>query len=325
MLYHIYAFIAGFLLDLILGDPEKIPHPICGIGWLISKSEQVLYPKKRSEKQEKKAGRYLVIWVLLITGIVAAGILTLAYQVCKELGLAAETVMTWQILATKSLWVESEKVYKKLEEKNLQGARIFVSRIVGRDTDALDEIGVAKATIETIAENTSDGVIAPMLYLAIGGPVLGFIYKAVNTMDSMVGYKSDRYLYFGRTAAKLDDVVNFIPARLSAMFMIAASFLPGKDWNGKEAWRIFKRDRFKHTSPNSAQTEATCAGALGIQLAGNASYFGKPVKKPYLGDPDRQVEAKDIQKAGKLLFRTAWLGEIVCLMVMGGIYIGTRW
>ena len=188
--------------------------------------------------------------------------------------------------------------------------------IVGRDTSVLDKEGVAKATIETVAENTSDGVIAPMLYTALGGPIVGFFYKATNTMDSMVGYKNEKYLYFGRTAAKLDDAVNYIPARISAYFMILAAFLCGKCFDGRRAYRIYKRDNRNHASLNSAQTESVCAGALGIRLAGDASYFGTIVKKPYIGDAVRSVEYEDIKRVNRLMYGTAWLSEILCLAVM---------
>ena len=188
--------------------------------------------------------------------------------------------------------------------------------IVGRDTEQLDETGVAKAAIETVAENASDGVIAPMIYLAVGGSVLGFAYKAVNTMDSMVGYKNEKNLYFGRFAAKLDDVVNFIPSRVAALLMIVASFLPGKRFSGTGAWKIWRRDSRKHASPNSAQTESVCAGSLGIQLAGDASYFGKTVKKPTIGDALRPVEPEDIRYANVLLYRMAFLGMAVCLSLL---------
>ena len=213
-----------------------------------------------------------------------------------------------------------KKVYKALKKDDLEGARYAVSMIVGRDTQVLDATGVAKAAVETVAENTSDGVIAPLIYLAIGGPILGFMYKAINTMDSMVGYKNDKYMYFGRCAAKLDDVVNYIPARISALLMIAVSFLPGKAYDGKGAWRIWRRDRRKHASPNSAQTEAVCAGSLGVQLAGDASYFGKIVKKPTIGDAHRPVEYEDIKRANGLLYRTAILCE--CLALIGLLWVG---
>lgn len=180
----------------------------------------------------------------------------------------------------------------------------------------MNEEGVAKAAIETVAENTSDGVIAPMLYTALGGPILGFFYKAINTMDSMVGYKNDKYLYFGRAAAKLDDVVNYIPARISAYFMILAAFLGGSDFDAGHAVKIYRRDNRNHASPNSAQTESVCAGAMGIQLAGDASYFGKVVKKPYIGDSLREVEYEDIKRVNRLMYITAWLCEIICLILM---------
>ena len=188
--------------------------------------------------------------------------------------------------------------------------------IVGRDTQNLSEAGVAKAAIETVAENTSDGVIAPMIYTAIFGPILGFFYKAVNTMDSMIGYKNEKYLYFGRTAAKLDDAVNYIPARISAWLMILAALLGGKEFDAKRAYRIYKRDRYNHASPNSAQTESVCAGALGIRLAGDASYFGKLVKKPYIGDACREVSPEDIRRVNRLMYLTAGICEAVCLGIL---------
>lgn len=209
----------------------------------------------------------------------SAIIIVAAYSINLYVGVIAEAVMTWQILATKCLRVESMRVYDALRTDGVDAGRRAVSMIVGRDTSVLDAAGVTRAAVETIAENTSDGVIAPMLYTAIGGPVLGFVYKAVNTMDSMLGYKNDKYMYFGRFAARLDDVVNFIPARISAYLMIAAAFIGGRHFDGKNAYRIFKRDRFNHASPNSAQTESVCAGALRVQLAGDAVYFGKLVKK----------------------------------------------
>jgi adenosylcobinamide-phosphate synthase len=258
----------------------------------------------------------LVVIVLLLTGMITALILVGAYALYPKIGMVVEAVMTYQILAARCLQVESGKVWKQLKAGNVEAAREAVSMIVGRDTQNLTKEGVAKAAIETVAENTSDGVIAPMLYTALGGPVLGFLYKAVNTMDSMVGYKNDRYLHFGRAAAKLDDVVNFLPARISALLMIGAAFLSGKSYNGRQAWRIWHRDSRKHASPNSAQTESVCAGALGIQLAGDASYFGKVVKKPYIGDPKRQVEYEDIRRANRLMNRTAWICELLCLGIL---------
>ena len=217
--------------------------------------------------------------------------------------------MTYQILAVKCLKVESMKVYHCLKEQGLEEAREAVSMIVGRDTAQLDAEGVTKAAVETVAENTSDGIIAPMLYTAIGGPVLGFFYKAVNTMDSMIGYKNEKYLYFGRFAARLDDICNYVPARISGVLMIAAAFMTGFD--GKSAARIYRRDRKKHASPNSAQTESVCAGALHIQLAGDASYFGKIYHKPTIGDEIRHTEAEDIRNANRLMYGTSMIGVIL--------------
>lgn len=319
MKYHIVAFFFGFLLDLLLGDPYCLPHPIRLIGNLISGLEKRLLGQdvKRNEKKELRNGKLLVSIVIFLTVFVTAFLLIGAYLVHPYLGILVELIMTYQILATKCLKIESMKVYKCLKSEGLEAARKAVSMIVGRDTAALDEEGVAKAAIETVAENTSDGVIAPMLYTALGGPVLGFLYKAINTMDSMVGYKNDKYLYFGRAAAKLDDIVNYIPARISAYLMILASFMSGKSFDGRHAYKIYKRDNRNHASPNSAQTESVCAGALGIQLAGDASYFGRVVKKPYIGDALREAEYEDIKRVNHLMYLTAWISEILCLLLMG--------
>ena len=318
MKYHMTAFLLGFLLDLLLGDPYWLPHPVRLIGTGITKTEALLRPagKKRTSRQELQGGRRLVVIVLLATTLLTALLLLGAYALHPCLGLLAETIMTYQILAVKCLKVESMKVYHCLKEQGLVAARGAVSMIVGRDTAQLDAEGVTKAAVETVAENTSDGIIAPMLYTAIGGPVLGFFYKAVNTMDSMIGYKNERYLYFGRGAAKLDDVMNYIPARISAYLMIAAAFCGGKCYDGRRAYIIYKRDNRNHASPNSAQTESVCAGALGIQLAGDASYFGKLVHKPYIGDAVRRVEAEDIKRAGRLMYLTAFLCQGICLGFM---------
>ena len=236
------------------------------------------------------------------------------------MGVVVEAVLTCYCLATKSLKDESMKVYKALKEGTIDDARRAVSMIVGRDTESLDEKAVVRAAVETVAENTSDGVIAPLIYTFIGGPVLGLLYKAINTMDSMVGYHNDRYENFGFAAAKLDDVVNFLPSRISAMFMILAASLGGKDFSGKDALRIFKRDRYNHKSPNSAQTESACAGALRLRLAGDSSYFGKIVHKPYIGDAIREEEPEDIKRSCRLMYLTCYL-TFVFLMIIGAIII----
>lgn len=319
MKYHMIAFAAGFLLDLLIGDPYSFPHPIRWIGNLIAKMEVALRGKTQENNRELRLGVWMVAAVVGITVVVSAGVLLAAYTLHPYVGVLIETVMTYQILATKCLKIESMKVYERLKAEDVEGARTAVSMIVGRDTKVLSEEGIAKAAIETVAENTSDGVIAPMLYTALGGPIFGWMYKAINTMDSMIGYKNEKYLYFGRAAAKLDDVVNYLPSRISAYLMVAAAGLSGKAYSAKRALKIYRRDRRKHASPNSAQTEAACAGALGIRLAGDASYFEKIVKKPYIGDADRAVEYEDIRRANHLLYVTAIICEVLCLAAMYGV------
>lgn len=323
MCYHIIAFIAGFVLDLLIGDPHFIPHPVRLIGSLISFCDKRLncdagynISEKKLNLIKYKRGMLLAFTVIFATFTMSVIIIVAAYSINLYAGVIAEAVMTWQILATKCLRVESMRVYDALRTDGVDAGRRAVSMIVGRDTSVLDAAGVTRAAVETIAENTSDGVIAPMLYTAIGGPVLGFVYKAVNTMDSMLGYKNDKYMYFGRFAARLDDVVNFIPARISAYLMIAAAFIGGRQFDGKNAYRIFKRDRFNHASPNSAQTESVCAGALRVQLAGDAVYFGKLVKKKYIGDGLREIEYEDIKRANRLMYITAFLCELLSVAVM---------
>lgn len=328
MCYHIIAFIAGFVLDLLIGDPHFIPHPVRLIGSLISFLDKrlncdVKYNSSENEANltKYKRGVLLAFTVIFATFAVSVIILVAAYSINLYAGVIAEAVMTCQILATKCLRVESMRVYDALRTDGVDAGRRAVSMIVGRDTSVLDEAGVTRAAVETIAENTSDGVIAPMLYTAIGGPVLGFVYKAVNTMDSMLGYKNDKYMYFGRFAARLDDVVNFIPARISAYLMIIAAFIGGRQFDGRNAYRIFKRDRFNHASPNSAQTESVCAGALRVQLAGDAVYFGRLVKKKYIGDRLREIEYEDIKSANRLMYITAFLCEFLSVAVMSLILI----
>ncbi|MFR7940404.1 MAG: adenosylcobinamide-phosphate synthase CbiB [Agathobacter rectalis] len=328
MCYHIFAFIAGFVLDLLIGDPHFIPHPVRLIGSLISFCDKRLncdagynISEKKLNLIKYKRGMLLAFTVIFATFAMSVIIIVAAYSINLYAGVIAEVVMTWQILATKCLRVESMRVYDALRTDGVDAGRRAVSMIVGRDTSVLDESGVTRAAVETIAENTSDGVIAPMLYTAIGGPVLGFVYKAVNTMDSMLGYKNDKYMYFGRFAARLDDVVNFIPARISAYLMIIAAFIGGRQFDGKNAYRIFKRDRFNHASPNSAQTESVCAGTLRVQLAGDAVYFGKLVKKKYIGDGLREIEYEDIKRANRLMYITAFLCELLSVAVMSLILI----
>ena len=326
LLCHTIAFAAGFLLDLLFGDPYWMPHPVRLMGKLIAVLEKKLLgtpaaPNSSLSLRQKRArGALLVIVVCASSCVAATAILIIGYSVHPVLGCVLEAVMTYQMLATKCLKVESMKVFRALETGTIEDARRAVSMIVGRDTENLTDEQVTKAAVETVAENTSDGVIAPMLYLAFGGPVLGFFYKAVNTMDSMVGYKNEKYIDFGRCAAKTDDVLNFIPSRISALLMIAACLLLGRDFSAKNALRIYVRDRMKHESPNSAQTESACAGALSIRLAGPAVYAGKKEDKPFLGDDTRPVVHHDIIRANRLLYATAFLCEIVCAAFLCAVW-----
>ena len=312
----ILAVVLGFVLDLLIGDPHWLYHPIRLVGALISALEKLLrgvFPKNKNG--ELTAGVFLLALTAGITTGCAWGLLYLAGRIHPWVRFVLETVMCYQLLATKALKDETMKVYTALSQGDLKQARYAVSMVVGRDTEVLDETGVTKAAVETVAENASDGVIAPLLFLAIGGAPLGFFYKAVNTMDSMVGYKNDKYLYFGRAAARFDDVLNYIPARLSGALMSAAASFCGLD--AGNAWKIFLRDRRNHSSPNSAHTEAAAAGALHIQLAGNAYYFGKLYEKPTIGVPDRPVEYEDIRRVNRLLYATAVLTLIVFMVVKG--------
>lgn len=314
------AVTLGFLIDLLIGDPRWLYHPVRLIGNLIAVLEKGLrriFPKTKGA--ERFAGVILVILVTAFSAAVPFAILYGAFYLNEWLGAAVETVMCYQILATRALKDESMKVYRALKTGDLEKSRYAVSMIVGRDTQNLTMEGVTKAAVETVAENASDGVIAPLFYLMIGGPVLGFAYKSVNTMDSMVGYKNDRYRYFGTCAAKLDDVVNYIPARLAGLIMTLASFAAGFD--GKNAFRIFRRDRYNHASPNSAQTEAVMAGALDIRLAGNAWYFGKLYEKPSIGDPIREVEIEDIPRSNRILYTSA----LLALILFGAVRILIVW
>ena len=309
-MWSLYALILGFFLDLFIGDPHGFPHPVVLIGKLIDVTEKgmrKIFPK--TVRGENFAGAAIWLIVVIVSTALPALLLWLAYGVSRWLGLALETIMCAQILATKSLRQESMKVYQALQTGDLEKARHAVSMIVGRDTQRLDEAGVARAAVETVAENTSDGIIAPMLFLAIGGAPLGFFYKAVNTMDSMLGYVEMPYKNVGLVPAKMDDLFNFLPARISALLMLAAGALLGMD--GKNGWKIFKRDRYNHASPNSAQTESVCAGLLGLRLAGDAWYHGVLHKKKYIGDPLREIEPEDIPKACRLLYATAFLGLVV--------------
>lgn len=312
------AVAAGCILDFIFGDPQWLPHPIRFLGWLISSGERLFRRWCKSSKSEYICGVALSVSVLLIAFLIPFILLVLISKVNWYLAMIVHAVMCYQIIAAKSLKMESMKVYYELQKGDIIAARQKLSWIVSRDTEVLDEAHITKSTIETISENTSDGVIAPLIFLFIGGAPLGFLYKAVNTLDSMNGYKNEKYINFGRFAAKLDDYVNYIPARISAYFMVLASLICGLDFNN--ALRIYKRDKKNHTSPNSAQTEAVCAGALRIQIAGPNYYFGKLINKPTIGDDIRQVENDDIRRANKLMYGTFILTVVIGIAVRFTIF-----
>ena len=306
------ALLTGFALDMIFGDPYSFPHIARWMGTLVAVLDKRL--------RRTVFGGVLLCCIIVITCAgVPFALLFVCYRFFPPVGYALESFLCWQLLAAKQLYIESIKVYKCLLKNDIEGARKNVSMIVGRDTAALGEGDITRAAVETVAENASDGVTAPLLFLALGGAALGCLYKAVNTMDSMVGYKNKKYINFGRAAAKLDDALNYIPSRLCALLMIAAAFLLCFD--GKGAFCTWRRDRRKHTSPNSAQTEAVCAGALGIRLAGPISYFGEMRNKPYIGNDTRAVRAEDILSANRLMYVTGLLTLIIALIFRLGVLL----
>ena len=297
----VWAVLGGFVLDALFGDPAWLPHPVVYMGKAISKLEKFLRPRLPKTPQGELLGGAIVAFCLpvgtfLLTGLVCWG----AARLHPLLGLTVQMFWCGQALAARGLVQESTNVYKELKKPDLPGARKAVSRIVGRDTAELTAEGVTKAAVETVAENASDGVIAPLLYMLVGGAPLALTYKAINTMDSMLGYKNEKYLYFGRVPAKLDDVANYIPSRLAALLWVAAAAFTHNDAKG--AWKIWRRDRRRHASPNSAQTESACAGALGVQLAGPAYYFGQYYPKLTIGDALRPIEPEDILRANRMMY-----------------------
>ncbi len=334
MTLHIPALLLGILLDLLIGDPHFLPHPIRGIGRLIACLERRLRgPETASDGAVETASedgdlgpnrlrrRGILLWFTLIFVVLAItmSVMVVSCLVNRWIGFTVEVILTFYILAAGSLRRESMAVAKNLSAKDLSGAKQALSMIVGRDTAPLGEEEIIQAAVETVAENTSDGVIAPLLYTAIGGPVLGMVYKAVNTMDSMLGYHNEKYEHFGRFAAKADDVFNFLPARISALCMIASAAALGvfsKTYSGRGAGRIWLRDRRNHTSPNSAQTESVCAGALGLKLGGAHLYQGVIVEKPTIGDAVREIETADIRRANVLMFVT----EAVAVLLVTGLF-----
>ena len=319
-LYGLGVVLPAAALDWLLGDPRWLPHPVRWMGRAIAAWEAPLrrrFPKTAAG--ERGAGALLVLLMLLLFGGGSALLLALCERVSPWLAWGVSVWFSYQLLSARDLQVESAAVYRPLRDGDLPLARTMVGRIVGRDTSVLDEAGVTRAAVETVAENTGDGVISPMLFLALGGLPLGMAFKAVSTLDSMVGYRTPKYQYFGTAAAKLDDLLNFLPARLTGLLMcLGAALLPG--CSGRRAWRIFWRDRKKHASPNSAHGEAACAGALGVRLAGDAVYFGTLVRKPTLGDDTRPVEAEDILRATRLMYAA----QLLTLALLTVIFVGLQ-
>ena len=333
MIMRLSALTAGVILDWIFGDPRALPHPVRGMGHLVEAGERWL--RKRAWGTDRTKGICLVIFVLCVSVGLPLLILLGAWAVEGKRGILSwciQAFFCFQLLAARGLYTESQRVGKALAAGKVEEARKWVSMIVGRDTSRLDEGGIARAAVETVAENASDGVIAPLLYLAVFGIPGGFFFKAVNTMGFMVGYKNQQYLEFGRAAAKLDDFCNLLPARLTGAFLTGTAWFlkrfskkdERKMYNEREAWRIFLRDRRKHSSPNSAHGEAACAGALGLKLGGDSWYFGKLVHKPWIGDERRAIEAEDIRRAGKLMIGSEILALALCWIAGGGIWLLLR-
>ncbi len=313
---------AGFGLDCLLGDPLSAAHPVVLMGKLISFLEKKLrsrFPK--TPQGERTAGTIMALLVPLVSAGAGLLLLYLAWRVHPWAYFAVSAFLCWQCFAARCLMTEAKKVVTCLETQGLAAGRRQVAMLVGRDTENLSEEQVIKAAVETVAENTSDGVVAPLLWMVLLGAAGGLFYKAINTMDSMVGYKNEKYLHFGRAAAKLDDGANYIPARLSALAMIGAAFLLKLD--GRGAWRVWRRDRRNHASPNSAQTESACAGALGVRLGGDASYFGQLYKKPTIGDPRRPIERADVHRVCNLMYGTSGLLLALygVLLLLGGMLL----
>lgn len=320
----VFIICVGFLLDILFGDPYWLWHPVRFVGRLITMSEnffrkvfQIQEDKEADKKKKRLTGVLLAVAVIGISLLVQCGLLLIAGTIHKYCRIGLECFWCYQFLAIKSLKTESMKVYKALEKEDIEGARYAVSMIVGRDTKKLDKKGIIKAAVETVAENTSDGVIAPLFFMFCFGVQGGLFYKTVNTMDSMIGYCNDKYQYLGTAAAKLDDALNYIPARVSAILMLVSGFFLGLDY--RNGIKIFQRDRYHHKSPNSAQTEAVCAGLLNVELAGNAWYFGRLCKKPMIGDNNREIEPEDICRANQLMYGTSLL--TLCLGIGGIIFL----
>ncbi len=311
---HIGIVLGAVVMDLFLGDPRTLPHPVVIIGWLISWLEGVL---RQRISQPRLAGVALLVITVGVSYLVAAGLIYLGTLVAPAVGFLVALYLAWVSIAARSLHLESAKVAQALERGDLPAARVALSYIVGRETAQLDEPEVIRGAVETVAENTGDGVVAPLFYLMLGGPALAIAYKAVNTLDSMVGYKNERYLEFGWASARFDDLANFIPARLTGLLMVLAAPLCGL--SGEGSWRILRRDCRNHASPNSGYPEAAAAGALGVRLGGANRYFGRTVEKPTIGDPVRPLSLEVYVGVVRLMYGSeallvlGWLALILAL------------
>lgn len=313
------ALLVGFVLDFFIGDPHKLPHPVRAIGAMISSLERRLRLGNGDSARERRRGALLAVAVMAASTVTPALVLAAAYIISPYLYFAVDCVMCFQLLAARQLVRESDAVRKALVSGDIELARVRVSMIVGRDTDVLDRDGICRAAVETVAENASDGVAAPLFWTTLFGAPGGFLYKSINTMDSMIGYKNERYIDFGRFAARADDAVNFIPSRLCAVLMVLSCPILGLDMHS--AWRIFRRDRRKHDSPNSAETESACAGALGVRLAGDARYGGVWHKKPYIGDDVSPIVPDDIKRCGRLMYVSSALALILALALRAALLL----
>lgn len=353
IIFNTICILTGIVLDLFVGDPIGFIHIVIVIGRYISFLDKKLYKDTDDDKTMEFKGSVIAFIVPVTVMILAGIVLVISFKIHPAVYFVIESFLCWQAVAARDLAYESMRVYKALngekiaipdfehggkivldavnksaiegedaqkllKMQKLENARRAVSLIVGRDTDSLDETGVIKAAVETVAENTSDGIIAPLFYMFLGGGALAVMYKAVNTLDSMLGYKNDKYMHFGSASAIQDDYWNYIPSRLSALLMCLAAFFTKMDH--KNAYRIWKRDRYKHESPNSAQTESACAGALNIQLAGDASYFGHIKHKDTIGDSVRPVESDDIKRACRLMYATSFLMMMIGLIIRILVY-----
>lgn len=308
------TFIAAYVADLIFGDPEWMSHPVRWIGRLITYAEKKLRTAADVSKVTRLKGIALVVLVVGATMFCAWGCIAVLRGIHPILGDIAWVYAAYTTLAVKDLRVKAQAVYQALRKNDVRTARTELSKIVGRDTADLQEEGITKAAVESIAESTSDGIIAPLFYLIIGGPVLALGYKAVNTLDSMVGHKDEKYIDFGWCAARLDDIANFIPARLSGFLIAGASWGAGNGF--QNAWKIMLRDGKKHASPNSGMPEAAMAGALGVKLGGPSTYAGEVIEKPYIGDSVRTVERAMIPEALTISFISSLMMVVLGMAVL---------